>query len=318
MIVQPEPVIPAPFAEPTQLAVAPETTVAIDDGVASVVAETVPTTEVVVVMVNDANDVIEATVPCNGECAVDVDAVAAAQQAEAVAVQTADPAATVLLPDSEPAADAALDAAVLQAAPDRAGELEALRARRRELRAEIKAKKDELVVVKDALDAERARVETEVAVLRERRESLLDERAAVAASLSTAAKAARAEIRAERDQVSDQIDAIQSEIARLKSGLDKLRDEWASLAPERDQLAVMRAELKRLKAEILALAALKDVYCASRAGFVACDVPPGTTTVALLEQASKAACERDRTFGLKDGALWADGGCRGRFAVRAE
>ena len=49
---------------------------------------------------------------------------------------------------------------------------------------------------------------------------------------------------------------------------------------------------------------------------VECRVP-GAGRVVFVRQLGRTACVRDRTWGLVDGRIWVEGGCRAEFEVRA-
>jgi hypothetical protein len=59
------------------------------------------------------------------------------------------------------------------------------------------------------------------------------------------------------------------------------------------------------------------LLCESREGRrEECKVP-GAGRVVLIRQLGRAACVRDRSWGLVDGRIWVEAGCRGEFEVRA-
>lgn len=61
------------------------------------------------------------------------------------------------------------------------------------------------------------------------------------------------------------------------------------------------------------------VTCGSVDGrYRLCDTNLGRgDRVRLIDNASRTRCEEGRNWGVRRGAIWVDGGCRGRFSVRS-
>lgn len=329
--VTPLQMIPAPLAEPALLTVVPEATIEVNDGKATIVAEAIPPTEVTVVLVNDENEVKETTVPCPADCVIDLGEVAMQHNAEVVLIETKDEGSTVVVPEEADKVDDVIEAQVALEMPDRRSDIEALRAKRRAIRDEIKALSSEMMESKRQRQDEEAKVKPTLDALRKKRLALLDRRKEIAEDISKERRgnskerqSRLEELNATRDSLNAGINGIQEEIKTIKGGVAKLRDEWIGLSSVREQVASLRADMRRLKAIMLDIAGGKEIYCGSiDSKYGECKFDGDMKKVELLSQVSKDTCAKGDSFGTKRSekgdksqlTLWVDKGCRAKFLV---